>query len=132
VKYLLDTSTCVAVLRGQEQAVTRLAALRASDAAVSAVTVAELWLGARKSRQPALTRMGVDAFLAPLRTLAFDLAEAEAYVEARHALEVAGTPIGERDLLIAATARAHGLAVVTNNAREFGRVAGLVVEDWSR
>jgi tRNA(fMet)-specific endonuclease VapC len=45
-------------------------------------------------------------------------------------LETQGTPIGGNDLLIAATAIAHGLILVTHNTREFGRVAGLKIEDW--
>jgi predicted nucleic acid-binding protein len=46
------------------------------------------------------------------------------------ALERAGTPIGANDMLIAAHALALGLTLVTNNTREFGRVAGLRVENW--
>ena len=42
-----------------------------------------------------------------------------------------GTPIGPFDLLIAGQAKARGLCVVTNNTREFTRVAGLEVEDWT-
>jgi tRNA(fMet)-specific endonuclease VapC len=44
---------------------------------------------------------------------------------------VAGRPIGERDLVIAATALAHARTVATGNTREFSRVAGLAVEDWT-
>ena len=51
---------------------------------------------------------------------------------ARCALEATGRPIGERDLIIAATALSHGLTIVSSNTREFGRVPGLSVEDWSR
>jgi tRNA(fMet)-specific endonuclease VapC len=45
-------------------------------------------------------------------------------------LEKSGTPIGPNDLLIAAQARSLGLIVVTNNAEEFRRVPGLIVENW--
>jgi hypothetical protein len=38
----------------------------------------------------------------------------------------AGTPVGAHDLLIAATALAHGYAVLTDDPRDFGRVPGLV------
>lgn len=41
-----------------------------------------------------------------------------------------GRPFGPNDLLVAATARAHDLVLVTHNTREFGRVPGLRVEDW--
>ena len=33
--------------------------------------------------------------------------------------------------LIAAHAKAEGLTVVTNNIRDFNRVSGLAIEDWS-
>ena len=55
---------------------------------------------------------------------------AQAYGPIRAALEKAGTPIGANDLLIAATAVAHGLTLVTHNTREFSRVVGLAIEDW--
>lgn len=54
------------------------------------------------------------------------------YGRLRHELAQQGALIGPNDLLIAATGLALGLIVVTNNLAEFGRVAGLVCEDWSR
>ena len=39
--------------------------------------------------------------------------------------------IGANDLLIAAHARYLGLTLVTNNTREFGRVSGLMLENWT-
>jgi tRNA(fMet)-specific endonuclease VapC len=47
-------------------------------------------------------------------------------------LERAGKPIGPNDLLIAATARAGDCTLVTTNTREFSRVPGLRIEDWTR
>jgi tRNA(fMet)-specific endonuclease VapC len=131
VKFLLDTSICVFALRGHAGTVERLSLVAGADLAVSVMTAAELWVGVRKSREPEVRRVGVAAFLAPFSVLPFDVPAAERYVEARCALEAAGRPIGERDLIIAATALAHGLTVVTNNTREFGRVPGLAVDDWS-
>jgi len=42
-----------------------------------------------------------------------------------------GRPPGDNDLWIAATARAHGLILITNDAA-FGNIRGLTIEDWSR
>ena len=56
-------------------------------------------------------------------------ADAE-YADIRHALEQEGKPIGPNDLLIAAHARAVGTVLVTANAKEFGRVRDLKVENW--
>lgn len=77
------------------------------------------------------TREVVEAFLAPYELLPFDRAAAGHYAEIRHALESAGTPIGPDDLLIAATARARNLTLLTHNTNKFGRIPGLVTEDWT-
>jgi tRNA(fMet)-specific endonuclease VapC len=99
---------------------------------VAMITVAELWFGALKSRDPARGRALTDAFLQPFVCLSFDDSAAERYGPARLHFESRGTPIGERDLLIAATALANGLTVVTSNVRELGSVPGLGVEDLNR
>jgi tRNA(fMet)-specific endonuclease VapC len=112
--------------------VTRLLDLSPDDIGVAMMTVAELWFGALKSTDPARGRALTDAFLRPLVLLPFEQDAAERYGHARLHLEARGTPIGERDLIIAATALAYGLTVVTNNVSEFGRVPGLDVEDWTK
>ena len=94
------------------------------------MTVAELRYGALKSRAPEAASARLDQFLAVPEILAFDAEAAEYHAHGRRALEAAGTPIGERDLVIAATALVHGLVVATANAREFRRVPGLGVEEW--
>ena len=129
--YLLDTNTCIAAMRKQQAALTAVLRTDPGELAVAVMTVAELWFGARKSEDPARGRAIADAFLAPFAWLPFDAEAAERYASTRFALQARGTPIGERDLIIAATALAHGLTVVTNNTREFARVPGLAVEDWS-
>lgn len=130
MKYLLDTSTCVAALRGNRSVTERLAVESPDDVAVSAMTVAELWHGVLKSRNPARTGPEVRAFLEPLAALPFDVPQAEAHARIRADLEGRGMPIGERDLIIAATAVVRGLAVVTANQREFKRVPELEIEAW--
>jgi tRNA(fMet)-specific endonuclease VapC len=109
----------------------RLQDLSPDDAGVPVITLAELWFGARKSSRPERTRASVDAFLRPFEIVPFDKDAAESYAEIRFRLERMGRPIGERDLLIAAIARSRRLVVATHNVGEFGRVPGLVVEDWT-
>lgn len=130
MRYLLDTNTCVYAIKLRPSVIDRLRSLSPDDLGVSAVTLAELWFGARKSSRPARTRASVDAFLRPFEVLVFGRNSAEAYAEIRLDLERAGRPIGERDLLIAAIARSRGLTVVTHNLGEFKRIVGLRVEDW--
>jgi len=131
VRYVLDTNTCIYALKLQGRVVDTMRRHAPDDLAVTIVTVAELWFGARKSARPAATRREIDAFLDPLAVFPFDHAAAEAYAELRLApSERAGRPIGERDLLIASIASARGLTVVTHNLSEFARVPRLRSEDW--
>lgn len=130
MSFLLDTNTCVYALKRWPGVIARLQQLSPDDVSVSAVTLAELRFGACKSSKPVKTRASVNAFLAPLAVIPFDPMAADDYSEIRLDLERSGLPIGERDLLIAATARSRGLTVVTHSTKEFTRVPELSVEDW--
>ena len=132
MSFLLDTNICIFALRGMETVLAAMAQVLPRDVAVSSVTVAELWFGSRKSRSPRRARAEQDAFLAPFQVLDFGKEAAERYAGLRHHLERRGTPIGERDQMIASIALASGRRLVTNNVREFSRVPGLVVVDWSQ
>jgi tRNA(fMet)-specific endonuclease VapC len=130
VIYLLDTNTCVYAIKRDPRVLRSLQEHSPDDFAISAITVAELWFGAAKSTRPQKTRSSVDAFLEPFEILPFAAEAADEYAVIRLQLERGGRPIGERDLLIAATAKARRLTVVTHNVREFARVADLDTEDW--
>lgn len=127
-RYLLDTDTLVDVLRHRADVVARLRAVAPDDVRVSAASEAELHYGALRSRDPVGNAAAVDRLLAEVRVLAFGRRAARVHARLRDALRAA--PIGPFDLLIAATALAHGATVVTANVREFGRVPGLAVERW--
>jgi tRNA(fMet)-specific endonuclease VapC len=128
VNWLLDTSVIVAVLRHHQAVRRRLAAVSPDDVGIPSVAIAELAYGAARSADPERTGVVWRAFVEPFEVVPFDRAAAEAHGRLRFALRA--HPIGERDLLIAATAVAHGLTVVTHNGREFRRVPGLAVEEW--
>jgi tRNA(fMet)-specific endonuclease VapC len=132
MKYLLDTDTCIYAMKQQPGVLSRLLATPRADVAISAITEAELRTGAAKSSEPTRTARRVEAFLAPLTVLPFTSGDAAAYAAARARLERAGEPIGPLDTLIAAQALAGKLILVTNNEREFRRVSGLKLENWSR
>ena len=99
--------------------------------ATSIVVAAELRYGAAKKGSARLTAQ-VDAILGALEVIALEAHADAAYSAARVALEAKGKPIGGNDLLIAAQALALGLALVTDNTREFARVDGLKLENWLR
>jgi len=132
VKWLLDTNVCIAVIRQRpESALRRLRGKQVGQVGLSTITLAELEFGAAKSQQPARARAALREFLLPLEVVPFDEAAADAYGTVRAAMEKKGRPIGPLDTLIAAHALALGTVLVTNNTREFRRVPGLSVEDWS-
>lgn len=133
IRYMLDTDVCIELIRGKSPAL--LASLRkrkVGSVAISSITLAELQYGAAKSRDPDRNRLALIHFVAPLEVLSFDDRAAGAYGKLRANLERAGRPIGPLDTLIAAHALSAKLTVVTNNQREFSRVADLHVENWGR
>lgn len=131
MKFLLDTDTCIYALKHNPAVLNRLLAQKRDDVAVSVITEAELRTGAAKSASPARTLRLIENFLRPLAVVEFNSIDATSYAQVRSRLERSGTPIGPLDTLIAAQAVARKLAVVSNNEREFGRVAGLRVENWA-
>jgi len=131
LRYMLDTNLCVRVLRDRPQAFRERFNLEADGLCISTVVLTELLHGAQKSARPEHNRRAVEAFCARLEVLAFDVNAAGHAADIRAALERQGAMIGGYDVLIAGHARSRGLVVVTNNLREFTRVDGLRVEDWS-
>lgn len=131
MRYLLDTDTCIDVLRGVDEVIARLQTHAPEDCRVSAITAYELYGGVEKSRVPGRERAKLERFFSVVEVLPFDQAEADGAGKIRAELESAGTPIGPYGVLIAAHARTAGLILVTRNVREFRRVDGLSVETWS-
>jgi len=131
MRYLLDTNACIALLNASSaRLVERMRAHHPADFTISSVVRAELDYGARRSRRVAENLESVARLCEPLRSLAFDDRCAAEYGAVRAELETVGQPIGPYDMMIAATARAHALTVITANTREFRKVVALRVENW--
>ena len=131
MSFLLDTDTCIYAMRQNESVLERLLSKSRADVAVSVITEGELRTGAAKSSSPAKTLRLLENFLRPLEIVEFTSADAASYANVRSKLERTGRPIGPLDTLIAAQAVCRKLVLVTNNEREFRRVAGLRVENWA-
>ena len=133
--YLIDTNIFIILLkqrdRGGWQLSERLAREEESEILCSAVVAAELWHGAEKYAVPDARRAKLTLLLSPYHSLPFDSRCVPQYAAIRHHLEKQGQLIGGNDLMIAATALAHGLTLVTHNSAEFARVPGLKWEDWA-
>ncbi len=131
MKFLLDTDTCIYALKENPAVLRHLLAQSREDIAVSIITEAELRTGAAKSASAVRTLRLVENFLRPLAILEFTSGDAVSYAQVRSKLERAGMPIGPLDTLIAAQAVARKLVLVSNNEREFSRVAGLHIHNWT-
>ena len=131
MKFLLDTNICIYALKQSEVVLKRLLSEHPIDVGLSVITEAELRTGAAKSASATKTTRLLENFLRPLTVLDFTSDDAVACAEVRAKLERAGTPIGPLDTLIAAQAVARKLTLVSNNEREFKRIAGLRLENWA-
>jgi tRNA(fMet)-specific endonuclease VapC len=132
MKFLLDTNLWIVYLKQTSTEIrARLMQTSIEEIAVCSVVWAELLHGARKYEKRDVREQKIQATLAPFVCLPFDLPAARHYARIRDLLEQDGQTIGGNDLMIAAIALSNDLILVTNNSREFQRVPGLAIEDWS-
>jgi tRNA(fMet)-specific endonuclease VapC len=132
--YMLDTDTCIFLMRGEHPALAAHAqSIPLQQQVMSAVTFAELTYGVqasaaakRKQNQAVL-----DSLALHLAVLDWPQEAAQHYAEIRFDLKKRGAQLGAADLMIAAHALALGATVVTNNIKDFGRVKGLKAENWA-
>ena len=130
--YFLDTNICIDFLRGKLPLGYEF--LKKSNPqlfGIPTIVEAELYLGVAKSAAPQKNRRLVEQFLLPFKSISFCSQCAREYAKTRAQLENQGKLIGPNDLLIAATALAHGAVLVTNNCSEFKRVPNLEIESWA-
>ncbi|GKW50466.1 type II toxin-antitoxin system tRNA(fMet)-specific endonuclease VapC [Halomonas sp. NCCP-2165] len=131
LKYLLDTNICIYTIKNKPPAVREAFHRHHGQLAISTITLMELVYGAEKSSAPERNLAVVEGFAARLEVLNYDADAAAHSGQVRAELARAGTPIGPYDQMIAGHARSLGLIVVTNNLKEFERVPGLRIEDWT-
>ena len=128
---LLDTNICIYVINAKPpEVLARFHRFHLGDIGLSTVVAAELAYGVAKSGSER-NRKALEMFLAPLELMPFDSPAVWAYGELRADLERRGLPIGSLDTMIAAHALSMNAVLVTNNTREFSRIAGLKLENWA-
>jgi tRNA(fMet)-specific endonuclease VapC len=133
MRFLLDTCVLSDFARGDRSTLEHIKEFSPDDLAISTVTEMEIDYGLRLNQRLARRLKPVmDAFLESVHLLPYDRAAAKATADFRAVLKQTGGHIGAYDVLIAGTALAQGLILVTSNVREFSRVSTLRVEDWRR
>ena len=131
-RYLLDTNTASYIIKGNVPRVReRLLKVPMSQVLISAVTEAELLFGAARKREAVRLKTAIDEFLLRVDSLPWDSNASRRYASVRAALEIARTPMGNLDMMIAAHALAEEAVLVTND-RSFRRLKELKIEDWTQ
>ena len=132
-QYMLDTDTCSYIMkRSHPILLEKIQQNPLADQAISVVAMAELLYAAKLSTKPQLAMKAYTDFIKHLSVLDWTQEAAEHYADIRADLMTRGTMIGSNDLLIAAHARSMNAILVTNNVREFSRVADLIVTNWAQ
>ena len=130
-KYLLETSTCIELLRGNEK-VRQKCVKHNMLCCISAVTAIELLYGAYnapekyREQELAKARMLIDYYT----VVGIDEIP-EMFCSEKSRLEKAGNIIEDFDLMIGVTAVTGNLIVVTHNIKHFNRIEGIEYEDWA-
>lgn len=133
--YMLDSNVCVQLLQGYDikLANTFCEEIKASPSKklyLSSIAYGELYHGALKSDLVIYNLIKLKELLRFFIIIPFDIGAAKTYGRVRLSLEGKGKPIGPNDFLIASHAVSLGAICVSNNLREFDRIADLRVEDW--
>jgi tRNA(fMet)-specific endonuclease VapC len=132
LRYLLDTNIFIYIRRGRPtQVMARFARLQLGEAALSVITYGELLYGVEKKQTDPQALERLEELVGMMQVIPLPPEAGRAYGELRAGLETRGEIISNNDLWIAAHALAANLTLVTNNEREFRRIAGLKIENWA-
>jgi len=132
MSYFLDTNICIYFLKGTYPGLlSKIMSFQPADIKIPAIVKAELLYAVEKSSKRDENLNKVSAFLMPFEIAAFGDFAAVHYGQIKTSLKKSGTTIGPNDLLTAATVIAEKGILVTNNIKEFSRIPGLSLENWT-
>ena len=127
--YLLDTSICIFLLRGNRVIEEKLNSVDTDNCYITDVVVAELLFGAYYSNMVEENLRQVKEFIAEMNVIPFEEG-ITAYAQEKARLWKTGNKIEDFDLLIGSVAKTKGLTMVTDNVQHFSHIEGLQIENW--
>ncbi len=131
MSYLLDTNAWIRYLNETSSPILKqMKGKEPGQILLCTPVLSELYYGAYRSRRQEANLALVTRLESQFEVLSFDADAARRCGQLRSVLAEEGTPIGPFDLMIASVALVNEATLVTHNTREFGRVQGLLLEDW--
>jgi tRNA(fMet)-specific endonuclease VapC len=127
--FLMDTDTCVEILRGNEKVIRRRRGCHA-EVVTTEITASELYFGAANSINPQKNKKQVEKFLSTLKVMPIGHHGAQFFGVFKASLKAQGNLIPDADLWIASISRALNVTVVTGNTKHLERVPGVAIADW--
>ncbi len=130
-KYLIDTNTCIFFIKGNYDLKKKFEKVNLDNCFISEITLAELKFGVENSERKEKNQIALDNFVTGIKVVPI-FHSLDLYAKEKARLRKAGTPIDDFDILIGVTSVTHNLIMVTNNTREFIRIKGINLEDWTK
>ena len=129
--YLIDTDTVIYSFKGHPEVVENLKSHLSDSVKISIISYMELYYGAYKSERVMANAARVKTLGQSIEMVPINSAVAETFGMIKAALESGGNRLDDFDLVIAATALANNMILVTNNTDHFRRIDGLRIENWT-
>ena len=126
---LLDTDICIELLKGNKRILQRRDQYE-GPVGVCFMTIAELYYGAEKSRDPSKNKDTIEKLLITLEIVHTDIAILKRFGIIKALLQKQGEPIADADILIASATLEKAERLITGNTKHFERIAGLALENW--
>ncbi|MBX7149211.1 PIN domain-containing protein [bacterium] len=130
MSHILDTDTYIYLTQGNKNIFSKIKEIGEENIFLSAITVAELYYGAFKSKKVSENSFAIQKNIEKLQILNFTKSTAKIYGRLKATLNSQGMPIDDMDLEIASIAISHGYTLVTHNQKHFKNIAELLLEDW--
>lgn len=127
--YLLDTSICVFLLRGNTLVEEKLNNINVENCYITDIVVAELLFGVYYSGMIEENLQKMKEFIAELKVIPLSQC-IDLYAKEKARLWKLGKKIEVFDLLIGCAAKANDLIIVTHNVKHFSHIEGLKIENW--
>jgi tRNA(fMet)-specific endonuclease VapC len=131
IKFMLDTNILIYTINNRPTKVRKRFSRHEGQLCISTVSWGELVYGCEKSSRPEENLADIESMANRLEIAVFDATAAAHSGQIRAELARLGKSIGPYDMMIAGHARSLGMVLVTNNVKEFRRVSGLRVENWT-